>query len=69
MVKTIILMIKSFGNLSLPSWSIELIEKKKMIEKISPDKKRITTFITDNSHIEECDILVGKSSLLSQTPD
>ena len=40
-----------------------------MIEKISPDKKRITTFITDNSHIEECDILVGKSSLLSQTPD
>lgn len=60
-------MIKSFGDLSLPSWSTELIEK--MIEKSSPEKKRITTFITDNSHIGECDILVDKSSLLSQTPD
>lgn len=31
-------------------------------------RKKIITFIISNADIEECDILVGKSNLLSQTP-
>lgn len=65
-VKAIILIIKSFG---IESTVLEYWAHWKNDWKSSSDKKIITIFITDNSHIEECDILVAKSILLSQTPD